>query len=136
MNDVLWRVALIDGLLLCLIVATGLWFRAWLARERQEMQQQMASLEEHWQRLQQVSDRLEVLGRTLEMLGQRRAEELEPKPEPLPHGEVDDIYSRAWSRLDKGVPAAAVAKEFGLGVAEVELMGRMMRMRRRSSTTR
>jgi len=49
---------------------------------------------------------------------------------PTNRDESEDVYARAWERLERGHTAAAVAKELEMGIAEVELLGRMMRQRR------
>jgi len=65
----------------------------------------------------------------LERRGRRRVEE-GVENRPTNRDESEDVYARAWERLERGHTAAAVAKELEMGIAEVELLGRMMRQRR------
>ena len=101
----------------------------WLSRERNELLQQLETLQKQQQNLEQVCNRLEAVSRSFERMGRRRVEE-RVENRPTNADEPDDVYTRAWERLERGHAAAAVAKELGMGIAEVELLGRMMRLRR------
>lgn len=129
MSDVIWQIALTDVLLICLVASIGWWFRLWLSRERSELLQQLQGLKEQQQNLQLVCDRLEAISRSFESVGRRRIEERSGEKPAVREG-PDDAYARAWERLERGHSATAVAKDLGIGVAEVELLGRMMRLRR------
>ena len=130
MRDILWQIALTDAFLICIVASMGWWFRLWLCRERNELLSQLEDLQKQQQHIQRVCDRLEVVSRSLEWTGRRHGEERMGKSYNVPE-EPDDAYARAWERLEMGHAAAAVAKELKMGVAEVELLGRMMRLRRR-----
>ncbi|MGB0606194.1 MAG: hypothetical protein ACPGRY_14630 [Candidatus Latescibacterota bacterium] len=129
MSDVLWQIALTDALLICLVASIGWWFRTWLSRERNDLLQQLETLQKQQQNLEQVCNRLEAVSRSFERMGRRRVEE-RVENRPTNRNESDDVYARAWERLERGHAAAAVAKELEMGIAEVELLGRMMRQRR------
>ena len=129
MRDILWQIALTDALLICIVASIGWWFRSWLCRERSELLSQLEELQKQQQHVQRVCDRLEMVSRSLAWTGGRHGEEGAGKS-PNVRQELDDAYARAWERLERGHAAAAVAKELEMGVAEVELLGRMMRLRR------
>ena len=131
MSNALWHIALVDGLLLCAVIGMALSFRAWVQRERRQLQQRLDALEVQQAHLLQTSQRMDALCQSLEGMSRRRPDDA-PAAETPVRNAADDVYRRAWIRLDEGAPAAAVARELGLGVAEVELMGRMMHLRRRS----
>ena len=130
MHDVLWQIALTDALLICIVASVGWWFRSWLYRERNELLSRIEELQKQQQHLQRVCDRLEVVTHSLEWTGRRHGKGGVGKI-PNNRHELDDVYARAWERLERGHAAVAVAKELEMGVAEVELLGRMMRLRRR-----
>ena len=130
MRDVLWQIALTDTLLIFIVASVGWWFRSWLYRERNELLSQLEELQRQQQHLQRVCDRLEVVSHSLEWAGRRHGEGGVGKI-PNNRHELDDVYARAWERLERGHAAVAVAKELEMGVAEVELLGRMMHLRRR-----
>ncbi len=131
MDSELWHIALIDALLLCAVAGMGLSFRAWVKRERCELQQRLDALESQQARLQRTSEHMDSLCQEIEAMSRRHADGA-PAIDTAARNEADDVYRRAWSKLDEGASPAAVARELGLGVAEVELMGRMMHLRRRS----
>ncbi len=130
MRDVLWQIALTDALLICIVASIGWWFRSWLCRERNELLSQLEELQRQQQQVQRVCDRLEVVSRSLEWMGKTHGEKKVGQSSNV-RQEPNDTYARAWERLERGHAAATVAKELGMGVAEVELLGRMMRLRRR-----
>ncbi len=130
---VVWQLVLVDMLFLCLAVGMGLWFRAWLQREKVEMDQRLQLLQAQQAHLDRISGRLQAVCRSLELMG-RDAEGAkthvarETSVELTPENE--DVYGRAWDLLAQGKQPAEVARALGMGVAEVELMGRMLRHRR------
>ncbi|MFT5086342.1 MAG: hypothetical protein ACI906_000111 [Candidatus Latescibacterota bacterium] len=133
MGALLWQIALADGLLLCLAVGLGLWFRAWLRREKEEMDRRLNALEAQQAHLDRICGRLQAACRSLELLGQsvgrnRSDKSAEPDPELDERGE--DAYSQAWHMLANDTAPAEVARKLGMGIAEVELMARMLRYRR------
>lgn len=130
MDSALWHVALVDALLLCGVLGMGLSVRAWIKRAQLQVQQRLDALEAQQAHLMQTSERMDALCQSLEEMSRRRVD-LPPAVDTSAQGESDDVYRRAWSRLDEGAAPAVVARELGLGVAEIELMGRMMQLRRR-----
>jgi hypothetical protein len=133
MGALLWQIALVDGLTLFLAVGIGLWFRAWLRREKEEMDRRLNALEAQQAHLDRVSGRLQAVCRSLELMGQgikqgRGNKIAEPTPEP--DGRDEDAYSQAWHMLANDTAPAEVARRLGMGIAEVELMSRMVRYRR------
>ena len=122
---VTWQLVLVDVLFLCLAVGMGLWFRAWLQREKVEMDQRLQLLQAQQAQLDRISGRLQAVCRSLELMGRDGAQapvELASKNE--------DVYGRAWDLLARGKQPTEVARALGMGVAEVELMSRMLRHRR------
>ena len=145
MNAASWHLVLIDGLFLALAAGMGLWFRGWLKREKRELDQRLAVLEAQHAQLERVSGRLQTVCRTLELLGReettREQTEIQPRldTERLPRQaaaplasvsqrEVD--FEKAWQMLNEGAAPTEVAQQLDLGIAEVELMYRMLRYRR------
>jgi len=133
MNGDLWQIALVDMLFLCLAVGTGLWFRAWLAGEQRRMDQRLDALEAVHARLERVSGRLQAVSNVLEFMGKEgkvKAREEPPTALSVPTSKQEAEFERAWQMLSAGAEPATVAQQLGIGVAEVELMNRMMRYRR------
>ena len=113
------------------VLGMGLSFRAWVKRERFQLQQRLDALEAQQMRLERAGERADALCQSLELANRQRTD-APPAADAPARRETEDVYQRAWSRLDEGAPPAVVARELGLGVAEVELMGRMMHLRRRN----
>jgi len=133
MNGDLWQIALVDMLFLCLAVGMGLWFRAWLAGEQRRMDQRLDALEAVHARLDRVSGRLQAVSNVLEFMGKEgkvKAREEPPTAPSVPTSKREAEFERAWQMLSAGAEPATVAQQLGIGVAEVELMNRMMRYRR------
>ena len=114
MRDILWQIALTDALLICIAASIGWWFRSWISKERDELLSQLEALQEQQQRLQRVCDRLELVSNSLEWTGRRHGEGGVGKIPDNRHG-LDDVYARAWERLERGDAAVAVAKELEMG---------------------
>ena len=137
MSSDIWQVVLIDALFLCMAAGMGLWFRAWLAREQQRLDRRLDALEAQHARLERVSGRLQTVSRVLELMGREGGEGLREKPvptvpeaPPAPSLKQEADFAQAWEMLSAGTEPVAVAQRLGIGVAEVELMNRMMRFRR------
>ena len=137
MSSDIWQVVLIDALFLCMAAGMGLWFRAWLARQQQHFDRRLDALEAQHARLERVSGRLQTVSRVLELMGREGGEGLKEKPvptvpevRPVPASKPEADFEQAWEMLGAGAEPVAVAQRLGIGVAEVELMNRMMRYRR------
>ena len=98
-----------------------------LAQRLQLLQAQQANLERVSGRLQAFFRSLELMGRDAEAAKARVGRE-EAAVELAPENE--DVYSRVWDLLAREKQPAEVARALGIGVAEVELMSRMLRHRR------
>ena len=139
-----WQLVLIDGLFLALAAGMGLWFRGWLKREKRELDQRLEVLEAQHARLERVSGRLQTVCRVLELLGRediageraeassrsgaaRSSDQAAAPPTPASQREAD--FEKAWQLLTEGATPAEVAQQLDLGLAEVELMHRMLRYR-------
>ena len=144
-SALLWQIALADGLVLCLAVGLGLWFRAWLRHEKEEMDRRLDALEAQQAHLERISGRLQAVCRSLELMGRAGSWRADSSAESeAVRGKGDrsedanselevreeDAYSRAWQMLADGAAPAEVARRLGMGIAEVELMNRMLRHRR------
>ena len=137
MSSDIWQVVLIDALFLCMAAGMGLWFRAWLAREQHRLDLRLDALEAQHARLERVSGRLQTVSRVLELMGREGGEGLREKPvptvpeaRPVPSSKQEADFEQAWKMLSAGAEPVAVAQRLGIGVAEVELMNRMMHFRR------
>ncbi len=137
MSSDIWQVVLIDALFMCMAAGMGLWFRAWLAREQQRLDRRLDALEAQYARLERVSGRLQTVSRVLELMGRESGEGLReklvptvPEARPAPSSKQEADFEQAWEMLSAGAEPVAVAQRLGIGVAEVELMNRMMRYRR------
>jgi hypothetical protein len=137
MSSDIWQVVLIDALFLCMAAGMGLWFRAWLARQQQHLDRRLDELEAQHARLERVSGRLQTVSRVLELMGREGGKGLKEKPvptvpevRPVPASKQEADFEQAWEMLSAGAEPVAVAQRLGIGVAEVELMNRMMRYRR------
>ena len=136
MSTATWQIVLIDGLFLCLVVGVGLWFRAWLAREKERLDGCLELLEAQHARLERVSGRLQTVCRVLELMGQQEAPGVAAKREeskpmsPSPIVQQEESFEQAWKMLLEGVEPGEVARRLDIGTAEVELMSRMLHYRR------
>ena len=130
MRDILWQIALTDALLICIAASIGWWFRSWISKERDELLSKLEALQEQQQRLQRVCDRLELVSNSLEWMSRSYGGE-EMRKSSDSRQEPDNVYAHVCERLERGHTAVAIAKDLQMRVAEVELLGRMMRLRRR-----
>lgn len=60
------QLAFIDGLFLCLVVGFCLWFRAWLTKQQQSIDQRLEALDRQQQLLTRLGERLQGVCRSLE----------------------------------------------------------------------
>ncbi len=140
MRSDLWQLVLVDALFLCLAGGLALWMRALLRVQRVELGVQLKELEAQSRRLERLQVRLETACGRLERKTATGPAEGDPavrRAESRPSSGSgksagDDRYQQAWRRLGQGEPAAAVARHLGLGMAEVELMGRIQRYRQQT----
>ena len=123
-----WQVFFIDGLFLLLAAGIGLWFKAWLREQHEIIDQRLRVLEVHQKTLELLSARLQSACSMLEQL-------VEPQPPgglpPTKTGRAArgerESYDQARALLSQGLSPAEIARRLGLGLAEVETLGRMMR---------
>ena len=147
LNDDAWQLVLVDVLFLCLAGSIGFWFRAWLKKEQKTFKERLMALEEQQVGLQQLCDRLNQICDFLEPLARREEEtsissnqpmdDYAAKRPPLSMDEQqktissrayrEERYQRARELLAQGQSPGEIARELGLGRAEVELMGRIQR---------
>ena len=143
-----WQLLFIDALFLCLAGCLGLWFRAWLKAEKRALDERLTGLEEQQAHLERLSGRLLAACRLLEAQapefiasgdrsmrrerggGKRRAAAPQHNIDAQP--DKADRYERARELLARGLEPVAVARQLELGLAEVELMARMLQHRSRS----
>lgn len=123
-----WQVFFIDGLFLLLAAGIGLWFKAWLREQHEVIDQRLRVLEVHQKTLELLSARLQSACMMLEQLveGQNSASSQSAKPGRTARVERES-YERARALLGQGLSPSEVARKLGLGLAEVETLGRMMR---------
>ena len=134
MSAASWQLVLIDGLFLFLAAGMGMWFRSWLKREKRELDQRLEVLEDQQVRLERVSSRLQTVCRVLEMTGHEETAgewtEASPRSGAERQNRRDADFEKAWRMLNAGDAPAEVAQQLDIGVAEVELMHRMLLYRR------
>ena len=125
-----WRLILIDLLFLVLAGSLGLWFRVWfrgacdgLERRLEVLEYQQVELNRLCASLQSTCATLETTMRIDSRTSRRRA----TRRSPLTTGE--GTYQRAQEMIAKGVSAVEVARKLGIGLAEVEVIDRMMKQR-------
>ena len=123
-----WQVFFIDGLFLALAAGIGLWFKAWLREQHEVIDQRLRVLDVHQKTLELLSARLQSACGMLEQLvgGQNLDASQTAKPGRTPRTERDN-YAQARTLLGQGLSPGEVARKLGLGLAEVETLGRMMR---------
>ena len=129
-----WQLVLIDVLFLCIAGGWGMWMRSWMKAEREEIARCLEDLKSQQDQFEQVSRRLQSACLLLEAKAGRdaRGEETREESGEPQAGELEDRYDRAWKLLAQGQAAGEVARRLQLGVAEVELMGRILRHKQRS----
>ena len=156
MTSDFWQLLLVDILFLLLAGSMGLWFRSWLRREKRLLDDRLVSLETHQTSLERVTQRLQSACQRLESLASERGVDQASSagspgrysslsiegnaaaapPAPAVGGrsvrgvgrdEKEGLYDRAREMLARGKEPGAVARQLGLGIAEVELMDRILR---------
>jgi len=129
-----WQLVFIDALFLCIAGGWGLWVRSWLRAERKEIAGCLEDLKAQQEEFGRISRRLQNACLALETRmdrGTTGEENLKRRGDPQAE-EQEDRYDRAWKLLGKGQPPGEVARQLQLGVAEVELMARILRHKQRS----
>ncbi len=123
-----WQVFFIDGLFLLLAAGIGLWFKAWLREQQEVIDQRLRVLEVHQKTLELLSARLQSACLMLEKLveGQQPSQTQAGRAGRAARGEREN-YDQARSLLAQGLSPAEVARKLGMGLAEVETLGRMIR---------
>jgi len=134
MTSDIWQLVLVDVLFLCIAGGWGMWMRSWMKAEREEIARCLEDLKSQQDQFEQVSRRLQSACLLLEAKAGRdaRGEEIREESGEVQAGELEDRYDRAWKLLAQGQAAGEVARRLQLGVAEVELMGRILRHKQRS----
>jgi hypothetical protein len=118
-----WQVFFIDGLFLLLAALIGLWFKAWLREQHEVIDQRLRVLEVQQKTLELLSARLQSACMMLEQL----VEGQQPPRTGRTSRAERESYERARTLLGQGLSPSEVARKLGLGLAEVETLGRMMR---------
>ena len=123
-----WQVLFIDSLFLVLAAGIGLWFKAWLREQQEVIEQRLRVLEVHQKTLELLSARLQSACMMLEQLVEHRdpTDTHSAKTGRTSRPERDS-YAQARELLGQGRSPSEVARKLGLGLAEVETLGRMMR---------
>ena len=128
----IWQLVLVDVLFLCIAAGVGLWVRSFLREERLEFDRRLGELDAQRNRLEHLGANLQSLCLRLESQGRPegsgrgdRADRDAPRVNEQSNRE--DEYEQAWKLLGQGMPPGEVARRLGLGVAEVELMSRILR---------
>lgn len=139
-----WNLIFVDALFLALAGSLGVWFRAWIKGQKTAIDRGLEQLEFERFELRKLAERLERLCQMLEaqlkspeegsrLAGERRGE-IRSESLRRRDGAVSfekGEYEQAWRLLAQGLTAAEVARRLGLGMAEVELMARMLRYQQR-----
>ena len=135
-----WQLLFIDLLFLAVAGTLGLWFRAWLRGARDALDTRLEALEFQQSELQQLCGQLQTTCSAIETriradaksTGQGSRVRREAKPRATrwsTRSDGDGNYKKAQELIAKGVPATEIARHLGMGVAEVEVIGRMLEQR-------
>ena len=154
MSGDFWQLLLVDLLFLALVGSIGLWFRSWLRSERVHLDERLETLDRHQADLERLANRLQSACQRLEVMaavptewppalakgrreltgdgtaGNAGAAASQAPNTPRRGGRRDDreeLYDRAREMRARGHEPGMVARQLGLGVAEVELMERILR---------
>ena len=123
-----WQVLFIDGLFLVLAAGIGWWFKSWLKEQQEVIEQRLRVLEVHQKTLELLSARLQSACTMLEQLVEQRGPADAPTAKSGRASRTErDSYAQARELLGQGLSPSEVARKLGLGLAEVETLGRMMR---------
>ena len=144
-NDA-WQLLLVDALFLCLAGSLGLWFRSWLKKEKRALDERLRALEVQQAGLERLSARLQIICQRLEPLieeegvagsaaGERATGPEARRASPLREQQEtrrswinrEERYEQARELLAQGLQPGDIARKLGLGMAEIELMGRILR---------
>ena len=134
------RLLFIDLLFLAVAGSLGLWFRAWLRGARDALDTRLEALEFQQSELQRLCGQLQTTYSAIETRirtdekstgkGSRVRREAKPRSARwLARSDGDGNYKKAHELIAKGVPAAEIARKLGMGIAEVEVIGRMFEQR-------
>jgi len=128
-----WQLVFVDALFLCIAGGWGLWVWSWLKEERKELARCVGELKAQQEQCQRISQRLQKACIALEakMEREERGDAFQKIDREPQTGEREDRYDEAWKLLGKGQAPGDVARRLQLGVAEVELMARILRHKQR-----
>jgi hypothetical protein len=135
-----WQLLFIDLLFLTVAGCLGLWFRAWLRGAREALDTRLDALEFQQSELERVCGQLQTTCSAIETRmrtqakatgkGSRVRREARPRSTRWSErSEGDDNYKKAQELLIKGVQPTEIARKLGMGVAEVEVIGRIIEQR-------
>lgn len=135
-----WQLLFIDLLFLAVAGCLGLWFRAWLRRAREALDTRLDALEFQQSELERLCGQLQTSWSAIEARmrtdanttgkGSRvRRDTRARSPRWSTRSEGHGNYKKAQELIAKGVPAIEIARKLGMGVAEVEVIGRMLEQR-------
>ena len=151
LNDDTWQLVLVDVLFLCLAGSIGFWFRGWWKKEQKAFKERLMALEEQQVGLEHLCNRLNQICHLFEPLARREGETSVSSKQPTddyaagrPPLSMDEQqktmsskayreerYERARELLAQGQQPGEIARKLGLGRAEVELMGRIQRHKKK-----
>jgi hypothetical protein len=131
-SETSWQLVFIDGLFLVLAGGLALWFKAWLGRQSEAFDRRFSALEAQQAGLERLGKRLTKALETIEgsRPGAGRGRPPRKKSTPLVATETDSGHTRARTLLAKGVAPDEVARTLDIGIAEVEIVRRVMRYER------
>ena len=140
MSSESWQLLFIDLLFLGLAGSLCLWFRAWLRGARKALDTRLDSLECQQAALERLCGQLQATCGHLETRirqetnaaarAARSSRGAKPRSAQRASGATGDgNYQRARELLTAGVPAVDVARRLGMGLAEVEVIGRVLEQR-------
>ena len=134
-----WQLLFIDLLFLAVAGSLGLWFRAWLRGARDALDTRLEALEFQQSELQRLCSQLQTTCSAIETRirtdakstgnGSRVRRKAKPSTRWSTRSDGDGNYKKAQELIVKGVPATEVARRLGMGVAEVEVISRMLEQR-------
>ena len=135
-----WQLLFIDLLFLAVAGSLGLWFRAWLRSAGDALNARLEALEFQQSELQRLCGQLQGTCAAIETRlrtdarptgkGSRiRREEKSRSTRWSTRSDGDGSYKKAQELIAKGIPATDIARKLGMGVAEVEVISRMLEQR-------
>ena len=124
----------VDLLFLGLAGSLGFWFRTWLKTEKKAFDERLEALEAQQATLDRLSGRLQATCQLLEVLTRAEGGAQDARRSPSPGSarvqtRTEERYEQARKLLAQGVQSGEVARKLGLGMAEVELMERILHHR-------